>query len=69
MTHHEILISMFKNQDYVPISQMRTFCDYRKRISELRLEKGYNIVPIIFMNQLGQKIHAYKLVVDKKESV
>ena len=61
MTHHEMLIELLTTRPYVKIQDVRMFCDYRKRISELRLKRGMNIRPIVVVEN-GRKIRAYELV-------
>lgn len=65
MTHEDTLEKMFNEQKIVRISEMRLWCDYRKRISNLR-KKGLNIVPIkLEVPSLNRTVRAYKLI--KKE--
>lgn len=64
MSHLTALKEMFLTHPYVAIKDLRNWCNYRSRIADLRKE-GLDIRAVI-IEENGQKIHAYKLVVERQ---
>lgn len=62
MTHLKRLKEMFEKQEYVKISDLRSWCNYRSRIADLRSKYGMRIKPIVLNRPGGDPVHAYKLI-------
>lgn len=52
---------MFMTQPFVLTNDIRSWCNHRSRISDLR-DKGFDIRPIIIEVAPGKKAHGYKMV-------
>ena len=64
MTHNEMVKNLLRTKPYVPISDLRNWCNYRSRIADCRadmLAEGYTIEPFI-VGEGRAKFHAYRLV-------
>uniref|UniRef100_A0A6H1ZWD7 Uncharacterized protein n=1 Tax=viral metagenome TaxID=1070528 RepID=A0A6H1ZWD7_9ZZZZ len=73
MSHNERIESLLRTRPYVPISEIRTWSNYRSRISEIRAKvmlEGLNIKSIkVWRDDLNRYIHAYELVRVEPEPV
>lgn len=66
-THKDKLKQMFMTHPFVLISEIRPWCAYTARISELRQE-GFDIQPVMVMASPGTKpVHAFRMI--QKEMV
>ena len=64
MSHVEQIKELLRTRPYVPIKDLRGWCNYRSRIADCRadmLAEGYTIEPFI-VGEGKAKFHAYRLV-------
>jgi uncharacterized protein VirK/YbjX len=64
MTHNEMVKKLLRDQPYVPIKDLRGWCNYRSRITDCRadmLVEGYTIESFV-VGEGKAKFHAYRLV-------
>ena len=67
MSHNDRLKEMFLTKPYVTIEEIRGWCNYRSRISDLR-GQGLDIQAVMVTIAPGAKpVHAYRLVPMTKE--